>query len=576
MESSSMDSKGIVGWTDPSKFYKVRIGYEDVFEAPASLDSIKNILSSLPLRVVLEIVTRIGAFLLWKRFDLHNTQDFLVQRVFSPEDIKKVNRYINANPQIRPALIFSIQQLRLLAKCALWYSADVPSSDFSWSPEVCRSFSMAFLMVNDLIGKSSPAEPVDDQYFCGLAIRSTYANDTDVFPYALARYWDLFIDYPSTRSTRSAPLNLEQKFKDITGVGLLDYLSVGLALTVSLISVDENTFDSRRVTVNPRTHFMNSKLGAETISLVCDLTSMRVEEAKRLAGEYHSCAPFDHDCLFAQRLPMVRLSDGVLVPFSADTMIEKITGGLYWIFMNGLNSKDKKHFMGYLGCLFEDYIFERILFPRCGRDLCVRGKYRKGKEEKEATDIIVLDPPHIFFIECKTARLRYETKSTGNMLSFEEDLQDGYLKALRQLDHAVKIFRRGDIDQLIGIPQETFSRVWPVVLFLDRYPQDPFLTNYYSKKKNEVGVLQRPDVALPCLMSVDDLELCEVLMQSGKTFRSLIRERMQNSEHLQSPFRNFLLSTYPEVSMPSNLRLKTYYDDLMKKIAKNVFEHLDR
>ena len=144
--------------------------------------------------------------------------------------------------------------------------------------------------------------------------------------------------------------------------------------------------------------------------------------------------------------PIIELAPSEYIVPNVSFLYNRFTSELYWDFMDSKRSDvQRQWFLNFFGDVFQAYVGE-VLKPYCLDLLLPEQTYGRKREPKQTVDWFVLnsDPPsRIVCLECKTARLRRDSKLYGSLDSFETDLEKCFLKALGQLKATEDLMGQG-------------------------------------------------------------------------------------------------------------------------------------
>jgi hypothetical protein len=158
-----------------------------------------------------------------------------------------------------------------------------------------------------------------------------------------------------------------------------------------------------------------------------------------------------------------------------------------------------RDFAGFFGYVFEEYT-DRILGTGDNAYRVIREiRYSSDGQTRDTCDRIVIKNGDAILIECKTKRLKLETKFTADEQLLRDDLTDvakdndksGIVSAIRQLyrtEHDIRRNCRG----LEELNKRITGRMYPMVLVLDPY----YLANGPYIKRIITEELKKGDVSI--------------------------------------------------------------------------------
>jgi len=160
------------------------------------------------------------------------------------------------------------------------------------------------------------------------------------------------------------------------------------------------------------------------------------------------------------RFPIIENNDIIFCLFR-NQLLNQITSGMYYVSEIYKNDKLSKPF----GDGFEDYV--ELVLNRCNlsNKMQIRKeiKYIKKDSEARTSDIIIESAQDIVFIECKTKRLRIESKKYSSVLP--SDINE-IVKAVVQVYKVYSDYSNNLIPDLSFAPNKSFV---PLVVTLEEW-----------------------------------------------------------------------------------------------------------
>ena len=184
----------------------------------------------------------------------------------------------------------------------------------------------------------------------------------------------------------------------------------------------------------------------------------------RLRAEHSLDEGFAYRYSSLREFPLVRISQGDVAEIACPIptlLFWRITTGLYY------SLKDEKGFSTAFGHSFENYVGE-VLRSRMTKDtmrVLGEAEYLVGKDRKDTVDWIVQQgETDALFIECKTKRLTWASKSTiADLTALEQDIRK-LAGAVVQVYRTIKDYREDRYPQL---PFSVGRRIYPLIVTLE-------------------------------------------------------------------------------------------------------------
>ena len=379
--------------------------------------------------------------------------------------------------------IYSPPQILLTMKAALLHSPQLPDDDDNQLSH--QAWVELLLMATDLrddaessVNAASRDAHEELRDLLSLSVRATLDHQTEPYVYALGRASIMFTRLPSHNDLKQAAdfIDLDQRFRMLTGISIDDYFAIGLRLvTWFRSSVIEPDLRYRRW-VELETFFSSCALDRLVVRRTLDSLTLTRETAKLACGEREAEDPlFANDFVPFMQRPLFRTNDSRLIPISLHFLESRVTNGVYWILFDSMNDGDRRRLARFYGQILEAYVRETIhrMLPS-GKGIVDRVfsefTYMTSTGERKTSDIVALYPGAAIFFEVTSARWRLDsTRLASSAEALEEDFDRIILKKARQLDARIADFRRGQY-QFDEVCADQVRMIIPVVVTSESVP----------------------------------------------------------------------------------------------------------
>ncbi len=512
-----------------------------------------------------EILSRMEIFLAHEGFSKPEVQNALCEDFISSDYTRRVNDLDKT--QGWSSIIFTQQAILNLKKLFLRYG--VSGGSMIESTEDKLRFGRLVLTINDYIDN----KPEQNEYLkekpqlASMTIRNLLFNRRTQPRYSMPRCWDMYVALPSQVSTRTT-FDMAATFMQATGLSIPEFLAIGFAFLGRWIGFNVTNLWTEHLGINHGTYFANTKIPQDKIKLALDeMCATWEEHVNAIPEDIRSEPQWEYRFKFAQRKPLVKLPSGLIAPFSLDFAVEKITANIYYTILNYVSPDDRKvnDFTSHYGEIFEAYIYRTIerMYPSE-----VKKVYYPNNEE--LGDALLPLDDWFFIFEFKTSRFLYEVRVTGDLEAFRKNLEKNLLKAAEQVERVIQIVSSGDVDEKIGIDHRKIQRFQPVFVFEDEFPQDFLTWEFYESIIPTESILRDPKVAKrPLLLTCEELEVLEAIVQNGHSLKELILRKENNVTWNNTDFFNFLYDgVFKDAEVINNNLLQKYLtvQGVIKKI----------
>jgi hypothetical protein len=485
-------------------------------------------------------------------------QEAMTRQLLSPDLSSRILRLRSKDPN---RIVFHEQQIYNLMKTALLYASEGPPTSFD-ERKTFFAFSDLLIAITDLLDTDYfdkvSAQNDKRNLLTSMAIRSMYLNAQDDFRYLTGRYHDLFLEIPKLKQfsrKKDCPdfVDLVSEFKEATKIRLTTYMQLGFSLIAqfSQPSVLKGRLSPDHWQVNKDTYYQNTRLTEDDQEKILSHFAVDREGfVKAFKEEVKRTGSFDFSFLTMRNRPLLKVDDKIYVPMSLRFLKEKITAGIYWTIFDHLKDKygDEgwRRFTRYFGLLFQHYveeIFRRMVpdSPILAKRLFAEQTYKVGRNTQRTSDIMVIYGKEAVFVEVTAKRLNAtRTAIPGNIESFEQDIDQLVVRNAKQLDRVIDHFRQNFFD--LGIDPHSVERFYPVIITIEEFPQMFLIRERIDKGLRDAGYLQKPFIDGLQIMDIEELEMIEPIVKSGKSLLGLLKARAADMRYKNLSIKQFLLA----------------------------------
>lgn len=432
----------------------------------------------------------------------------------------------------------------------------------------------ALLILNDHLmpSESWPEdyERLDDvqkrEYFVRYSVQNMVFHRGMGLINLLSRWHDLiFLDAPSLRH-RNDHVDLPATLAELTGLDAKLFYWIGVAFFTHWLILNAEGFDPQKVAVNLPTWFKDYDICPDEYeSVLREFASTKAELEAQL-NERPNWEPYF--LLPIQARPLLRLGDEV-VCLSRRFMAEKISSGLYHVLLTNLPTREQRDsFLTFFGYVFESYVnrlLKRVFPPNRLAQRCFTN-VRDPNSGNEIADAILDYGDALVLIEAKATLFSLPVLVCGDPVELERKFQDIVYDSAHQLQRAIDGIKRGALSHL-GLTPATIKGYFPLVVSLEYLPWEPFTYRKLQDEIAERGLLQSRDIAPIQVAYIEDLEMLETAMASGKALVKLLREKVTEPRLRELSFRNLLYERVPGIERAHNAYLKERFDTMMNEVA---------
>lgn len=519
-----------------------------VYITSSELPSLKNFSSSIGLLIeklkkynateLIQVLAKLNLTFGDVHHKFKSIEKKMAKDLYKGKVLDEINSLLN-----RQRVLFLRPQLLTLIKLVILHHDDSRSQNV-W--ENLEELGQIFIMINDLLesdAKNIRDKEEETKKIFASAIRSFYFFKSQQFRYLIARYNLLFFSYPSKISDKS--FSIIDKYKEFTGIDIKLFMYISISIYSFFQKAIRHVADYQKW---PQRYLLNenyfktiSKEIKKEIKNILKLLSEDLSSFKKTMVE----TKYDIDNTFFsfitfRKKPLLRLDDLYLL-LDIGYLQDKLTSGIYWEVFNKLEDDEEKNkFASIWGQIFEIYVFDNL--KRCFGDS--KRLFFENDKRKQQIDAIIYYPDSLIFIEVTSKKIRPTTVVSGDYEKYISEISDLFFGGeksekgkLTQLFSEINRFKNGEID-LNGLDSSLIKNYYPVIIFEESPVTLPFFKYediFAEKIENEemLDYMKRLQ-----LIDIEELEIVEPLINSGKSFKDLLDEKIANDPKIT--FKNFL------------------------------------
>ena len=532
-------------------------------------------------------ISKLAAFLEKYGYYDPDIQCKLVAQIFDTGEKQEITRLITNSQSQGIRVLINEWQLLLLAKSVLLYSSDNEDKRLDSQSQKSK-FGECLLILNDLVASGSGSKifnpnSEDDMSKYDMSeddmkeslIRVGAFSRGESYQHLLTRYHDLFRVLPNEAAMAKSPnfMDIEATFNYITGLRLDMFFALGFGFLAKFYPVQN--FETSSFIINSNTFFSKTVVPVDTANkTISRLSISRDEFMLRHADKYEDKLGNYFDFTIFKQQPLVRLDDSHNIPVNVRFLVQRISSGIYWDILDGLDGQNKEKFMRFFGDLLQQYVSQ--LFKRVYPESIIAKKRAFYDETygigNKTSDVIILYGNEAVFLEVTVGRLRMErTMIPGNIHEFRDDVETKIVSACKQLDRVIKDFKCGKLS-LENWNYGDVHRYYPVVITAEPLPL--LLSTYEEVRKliAKRNYLQESDLAPLEIWSTEELEMIETLLNSGETIVSLLKDKLKHPIYKNLSMKDYLNIIGPSIfKQKKNVYISRRFGEIDKEIRRLLF-----
>lgn len=553
--------------------FRVSLGYEEVFGKKPSWSDLLDRLKQYNLAQVLGVLGRISGVLAILDREHAQAQARICVGLFgqrsreilrSVRDWVKKERTENALPA-EPALFHELQLINF-AKVAFLHLDPGPFD----KPVPLEPLGEALLMLSNLLDAVSN-EPGSDistregrkrwhQHF--LANGLFHHGDTEI--HTLPRFYDIYLtDKPSLQGHPSY-VDLPRRVRDVTGLGPDTLWAIVFALMAHWRNIDLDSIAQGAWVMDKTVYFKFYKFSSNEINRFLSLLATDIDTMKKEVVRTYSddLMPF-HVLPFA-RWPLVEMGNAVFC-VSVKLLRQKLTNGFHHLFLDPrFSTSEREQYLQFIGAVFEDYV-ERLLgrvFPPLSGRYLRSDVLKKAVGEGKSPDAAILYGDAVVLLETKATRFTLGARTEGNWDEYERQFRDIFLDSAAQIDNTIQACEAGRLKHL-GIDPRIIRAYFPVIVTLEDLPMNRVIYRKVREEIDGMGVLRNPKAKPLQAFDVGELEFLEIGLQTGRSLRDILDEKVSSDESRDESMANYLIGRgEPFILKPVNDYLGSLFNDL--------------
>jgi len=247
-------------------------------------------------------------------------------------------------------------------------------------------------------------------------------------------------------------------------------------------------------------------------------TSATYQQFRELSREFEVKDPLYKKTEFnlLNKRPLIASGKELLVPVPR-FLAYRVSEGIYFDIMDLMSDPGGKAnpFLSYFGRLFEEYV-GKLLKWTFGEDNVIHEPLY-GKPQRGGPDWIVLDGQTALLFECRTSRLRLDSKVYGQQADLIEDAKRIFLETLSKYSEKVEDLQTGKA----GVNVRDIGRFERVIVTYDPLYLESYFRNIAAEEAAKGGVPYSNDYHL---IGIADLEVLSAWNNSN-SIQSVLFER---------------------------------------------------
>ena len=541
----------------------VYVGYSEIFSRKVSEARLRKQIKKFNFLDCLVAYVQLGMTLENDGATNPKVQKGLMDRLFSQDLVQRIT---NIKPKHQDAcLVFTEQQILTLVKLALLHGSASRKPLIGSFKKAPNRFVDSLLIVNDhlendfhermrLASTEDEREAAKIEFF----VRNSSLNSHQAFRNLLPRYYHLFLEIPQESNLVSSTNNIDlnQTFKEATSFDLKTFIFLGFHLCVQLHdqSLIQKNYTPSGLVLGTGSHFSKTSIeNSEAKKVLDQLAIARTEFRKEWQQEFRRTKNFYYSFLTMRKTPLFRMDEDKYIPMSLRFLKERITVGVYWIIFDHLKErkgdKGARRFAQYFGEIFQRYVeqmFSRVINQSSflANRLFFERFYETSDGQRRSPDVVLFYHRKAVFLEVKKKILQMEkTSIPGDIQEFEKDLDKIVTKSATQLQARIADFKKGLLC-FEDHPAGEIDTFYPVVVTLDSIPQEHLIWRRIERKLAEKGCFQSQDIARLHIIDIEEMEMLEPLIQSGKSLVEVLDQKSSHPLYADLSMKSFLYHTY--------------------------------
>ncbi|OWT47520.1 hypothetical protein [Bacillus sp. K2I17] len=518
-----MEKEQTIAYPQFRSFMKSHLTYSQISGYKASIDEIKKDIRSIDLTTALIILSKFSV--------LNNAGKNELKEKLKPF-IKNMDLEIKEKTEP-----YDLLNIMYSIKWFLAYGENKPVI-FEYKkpyPEFLHVF-LTLLKITDYMFMFESADSYEQAE--DFILKSTLFNRDPEVDKALFRQ-DIMFNHLAKDNAICSPkeyIDIHQIFEKHYGYTIFQYVTTLFTLNtpcITQISLN-NIMHSGDWGINITNFFdpvSDQKTAINITKEVCrDIDSLKQWALNTINN------PFDYEEILAT--PLFK-SNEKIYPFSPSYMGMAIFDGLSFK-LNNCCRKEKKEFFPFFGRLFESYvsaILEKAINEAEIEEYKYIEEFKFGNENKDSSDAYILLGKSLLIIECKSGRIRKETKILADQTTSSDAFQKYVLGPIKQANDA--------FEAILNTPKNNiFDNVKNVYILSVSMQAFPRIPKYHKSLKEEKYVNSlNSKVKFVDYIGLSDLELLAyIISKHNKSIFKLLTNKKKNDDYL--PFSHYYYKEY--------------------------------
>jgi hypothetical protein len=542
------------------KYWATTLAHSFLWEKARPFSDLIELVQAQPSPWIVPFLCRMN-LLLWKT---EGSKKRVLDREFANSLLKGANQ-IKANMVLSgmDKMVFvSELPLLLLLRTAILKCGEHEDK----KPGNLHQLGEAFLIGNEYTEPPQPRHSVETTL--SLILRNMYFHWNDDIRAALTRMYALIDEIPLRLASEPGAVNFSQEFQSAYGISFKRYMAFMFGLWVHWFN-GPSTFQEQQPADLKELFSKSSATPEEVKTLLSRCVLDLPQYVKTLEAEVKDLSLSQYDCLTFFNHPLISSEQRWCWPVSMRFLGNKLGHTLYWDLHDALRAqgdRERMAFTNFFGKVFETYVLDllRQIFPFGEAQVRLRGK--KAGEGPEI-DYLIVEEDAAILIEIKTSRLNLKTVQTGDIASFDSDLQKTVLDPAEQLTNAGISLQEGKMDMKADLSK---VRHWyPVILSFAPFPQHKVVWDRIQSKLDERGFLSRERFEPLNILNISELELYhEFFVRKGLV--ELLAVKNSDSVNRANSIKNFIADAYPEEEFPFAAIMRVRFDNVVEKLIAEM------
>lgn len=496
--------------------------------------------------------------------DLQRQRRIINRMGFTPEFVSELEARVD--PELRPPrILFFPQQITHLMRLVLRHCDRRPRDRFD-TKEKSQAFMRALFGVTDLFHTELRGHGIDAQIEYMLRQQGLLTRPDPMMVFS--RYYDLLLRlWPQV--LQDSKFDPNAVFQTATGLSIEHYFTIGFGVYSRFLEYTASDTEPATFSLHPESYFAKTQLRDEEWQRFLSLVTATPDElSTALDEEDDQYGPTLYRSYTFDRKPLVRLSEGQVMPTSFGSLQRAVTEGVFWTLANATETEgvSRETFTSPFGKVFERFTQESIqrIAAKEPEPPKVYPDFHYGPKSNRAlsSDVNVIYPGDAFFCEVVTGRPNVPTITRGDLRSFWRDVDRLIAGKAKQLSRCLRDFFYFGSLKFDGVGSERLKIVWPVLIMVEEFPLMPpiriEIDKYLRSKSNWPTGVPRLTV-----MDADELGALEALVEQGWTFGDVVRRWKREEPEL--PLANWL-----EIRQGHSAGHSTWHEQTYRRLTELV------